>query len=134
MWINGFNGFNSVWWHAYVVPISAIPLLRIGLKMLSEERVSKIISIIHWAYRLYWFKLYYIGTQYLVLFWGTGISQKITSCSRDSNPRLSALQANTSQPVGHGRKVFACGAWVRIPSVFGVVLVPQNNTKKYMQT
>ena len=45
-----------------------------------------------------------------------------------------------SQPVGHGRKVFACGALMRgFKShlrlvVFRVILVPQNNTKYYVQT
>ena len=45
-----------------------------------------------------------------------------------------------SQPVGHGRKVFACGAIRRgfksgqHEVVFGVVPVPQNNTKYYVQT
>ena len=46
-----------------------------------------------------------------------------------------------SQEVGHGRKVYACGAlrrWFKPrlhEVVFGVILVlQQNNTKYYMQT
>ena len=47
---------------------------------------------------------------------------------------------NTYQPVGHGRKVFACGALRRgfesrlQEVVFGVILFPQKNTKYYVQT
>ena len=44
-------------------------------------------------------------------------------------------QVLLSQPVGHGRKVFACVALMRgfesrlHDVVFGVILVPQKNTK-----
>ena len=37
------------------------------------------------SFRLYWFQLYYVCTQYLVLFWGTRKTPKTTSCWRDSN-------------------------------------------------
>ena len=112
-----FNFFMKIWrtsrWNSfsvidrlnYLKIVYYYPFLSINnriwmrLTILFFEHFLKVINFINWVYRPVYIIL---CLHILVLFWGTRITQKTTSCWLDLNPRQTVPQSNTlgSWPTG----------------------------------